>query len=422
MIVVEDYNPEWKERFNELKQEIWPLVKNWADSIEHVGSTSVEGLAAKPIIDLDIVLDDFSKLKYVIKALESLGYEHRGDLGIKDREAFQKENPKFKHNLYVCLKGSLALNNHLILRDHLRDNPKDRIAYSEKKKQLATEFPEDIDSYLDGKTDLILDILNQYQFDTEELQNIQSVNKKKIKYYEMHEHAYASLKKNEYISWDRKKDVKELFQHEINQHLDKDLSQFFENFENKTALDIGTGTGTAAFYLARSGFKVTAVDYSKTAIEMAKKNAEALNLSVNFFQDDFLDSKVSDHFDLIIDSSFLHCIVNKEDRANCFLKIKSCLNSNGKIFVHTMIKSDDMSEMLDKDYLFLKENILWSTGPDHWEMDWQQVDGHRVFAHRYIPSLNELLDELDQFGFKVLISRLEPLKQQPSTWVGWLSI
>lgn len=422
MIVVEDYNPEWKERFKELKQDIWPLVKDWAESIEHVGSTSVEGLAAKPIIDLDIVLTDFSKLKDVIGALESIGYVHRGDLGIKDREAFQKENPKFKHNLYVCLKGSLALNNHLILRDHLRNNPRDRIAYSEKKKQLATEFPEDIDSYLDGKTDLILDILNQYEFDSDELKNIQSVNKKKLKYYEMHENAYVNLKKNKYISWDRKKDVNELFQHEINRHLEKDLTQFFDDFENNTALDVGTGTGTGALYLARRGFKVTAVDYSKTAIEMARKNAEALNLSVKFFQDDFLDSKVIEQFDLIIDSSFLHCIVKKEDRANCFQKIKNCLNSNGKIFIHTMIQSDDMSEMLDKDYLFLKENVLWSTGPDRWEMDWQQVDGHRVFAHRYIASLNDLLDEFAQFGFKILASRLEILNRQPSTWVGWLSV
>ncbi|MBT4793265.1 MAG: GrpB family protein [Halobacteriovoraceae bacterium] len=177
-ITVEDYNPIWKERFTVLKDKLWLSLSDIVVSIEHVGSTSVEGLAAKPIIDLDIIIDSRDKLKDVIRVLESKGYEHRGDLGVENREAFRCVNPKFKHNLYVCLEGTAALENHLALRNHLMVSPVDIDQYSQLKKQLAAKYPDDIDSYVDGKTNFILNILKQYNFDIKNLEIIGSVNKK----------------------------------------------------------------------------------------------------------------------------------------------------------------------------------------------------------------------------------------------------
>ena len=85
-VVVENYNPIWAEHFNQLKDAIWPSINDTSAAIEHVGSTSVVGLAAKPIIDIDIVVDSLDVLPIIIERLRPLGYEHRGNLGIEGRE------------------------------------------------------------------------------------------------------------------------------------------------------------------------------------------------------------------------------------------------------------------------------------------------------------------------------------------------
>lgn len=178
MIEVCEYSLQWKQNFELLKSQIWPAISDYADRIEHVGSTSVEGLWAKPVIDLDIVVKSKELFNGVIQGLESIGYAHRGNLGIEGREAFKKENPAFKHNLYACDEDCLAFRNHIVLRDHLRKYPDDRDKYSKLKQELAVKFPNDIDSYIDGKTDFILSILNQYEIQSDDLAAIEMANKK----------------------------------------------------------------------------------------------------------------------------------------------------------------------------------------------------------------------------------------------------
>ena len=145
--------------------------------MEHVGSTSVVGLAAKPIIDMDIIVHAPQQAE-VIAILAEHGYTHRGDLGIEGRQAFAHKH-EVAHNLYVCLAGCAALNNHLILRDHLRAHPKDRDAYGALKKQLATEHADDIDAYVEGKTGFILSILSQYEVNAQTLRAIEEANLKR---------------------------------------------------------------------------------------------------------------------------------------------------------------------------------------------------------------------------------------------------
>lgn len=171
--------PKWPGQFKHLKDRIWPAVKDIAKSIEHVGSTSVEGLSAKPIIDLDIVVENEINLKKVISALEDLGYVHRGDLGIKGREAFKSVDSSIPHHLYACIEGNTALQNHLILREHLRTNEKDRKLYSELKMKLAQSHSEDINAYIEGKTDFILAILLKHGVGNEQLSSIEVQNKSK---------------------------------------------------------------------------------------------------------------------------------------------------------------------------------------------------------------------------------------------------
>ena len=169
IIVVRDYSPSWKNDYLTLSSKIWPIVKEHAISIEHVGSTSVPGLAAKPVIDMDIIINDQSKFLDVKKKLKTIGYFHIGDQGVPGREAFDRNTQKIRHHLYVCLKDCIALKNHLILRDHLIQNERDRYRYSELKKSLAKQLVFDIDSYVEGKTSFIVSILNQYGITEEDL-------------------------------------------------------------------------------------------------------------------------------------------------------------------------------------------------------------------------------------------------------------
>ncbi len=175
-IKVIDYEPDWARQFEELSLKLLDIVGDEAISIEHVGSTSVVGLAAKPVIDLDIVVtrENVSKL---ISDLEKYGYKHRGNLGLEDREAFSNpEDSTIDHHLYVCVEGSLALRNHLFLRDRLRNNPDEMKSYGRLKKELAAKYPDDIDSYVAAKTQFILNILEHLDFSESELSSIREPN------------------------------------------------------------------------------------------------------------------------------------------------------------------------------------------------------------------------------------------------------
>lgn len=179
-VVVESYNPEWAQWFESLKREIWPAVQHCAMAIEHVGSTSVPGLAAKPIVDMDIVVEDAQRLQQVIRALESIGYTHRGNLGVEGREAFWATAGEIKHNLYACTQGCVSLQNHLFLREYLRANPQSCREYSDLKHRLAS-MVSSIDAYIEGKTAFIVDILSHSKLSARDLEDIKSSNRESKK-------------------------------------------------------------------------------------------------------------------------------------------------------------------------------------------------------------------------------------------------
>jgi GrpB-like predicted nucleotidyltransferase (UPF0157 family) len=186
-IVVEDYSPSWALTFQTLKSVYALHLGNLIVDIQHVGSTSVEGLAAKPVIDIDIIIDTPTHLPAIIQKLKLMGYEHRGNLGITDREAFKGKTDQVpfdgsrrtwpKHHLYVCPADSISLKNHLALRDFLRSNPNKAQQYGELKKQLATEHPYNMDLYIARKTPFITAILQAAGFDDATLHHITQENK-----------------------------------------------------------------------------------------------------------------------------------------------------------------------------------------------------------------------------------------------------
>ena len=174
-VVVLDYDPDWPLVFEDLQSSVWAALSDIAIAIEHVGSTSVPGLAAKPVVDIDVVVAE-DDVAMGITRLTSLGYEHRGDLGIPSREAFARPSGSPRHHLYLCPSGSPALANHLAIRDYLREHAGAASAYGELKKRLAREFPEDMDRYLAAKTDFLVGVLRRVGFQEDALAEIERMN------------------------------------------------------------------------------------------------------------------------------------------------------------------------------------------------------------------------------------------------------
>ncbi len=156
-VIVESYNSEWKRDFEDIRSELMAVLEGKVISIEHVGSTSVEGLSAKPIIDIDVVIEDEDAFPAVKAAMESIGYTHEGDLGIPGREAFKYKGKEHlrKHHLYVCTKDARELKRHISFRDYLRTHPEAVRAYSRVKEEGAKLYPYDIDSYIGHKAPFI---------------------------------------------------------------------------------------------------------------------------------------------------------------------------------------------------------------------------------------------------------------------------
>ena len=156
-VTVLPYDPAWKSDFEKIRKEIDRALGGLALGIEHVGSTSVEGMSAKPCIDIDVIIQDYSVFGDVVQRLEAIGYIHEGDLGIRGREAFKySDKPHLKeHHLYVCPQDSGELRRHIVFRDFLRSHPEAVRKYSSVKETAARLFPDDIGKYIEYKSPCI---------------------------------------------------------------------------------------------------------------------------------------------------------------------------------------------------------------------------------------------------------------------------
>ena len=153
-VIVLPYDEAWESAFELIKSEIEATLGDLMLRAEHVGSTSVKGMSAKPCIDIDVVIRDYSVFDDVVQGLNAIGYIHEGDLGIKGREAFKyADKPHLMtHHLYVCPSDSKELHRHVTFRDYLRGNPEAAKRYSQVKEKAAELFPNDIDGYIQYKS------------------------------------------------------------------------------------------------------------------------------------------------------------------------------------------------------------------------------------------------------------------------------
>ena len=156
-VIVVPYDKAWKSDFEDIKQEIETAVGDMIDGIEHIGSTAVEGMSAKPCIDIDVIIRDYSVFNAIADKLRTIGYIHEGNLGIKNREAFKYSDKQHlkKHHLYVCPQYSEELHRHIVFRDYLKSHPESVRKYSSVKETAAQMFPNDIDRYMEYKSPCI---------------------------------------------------------------------------------------------------------------------------------------------------------------------------------------------------------------------------------------------------------------------------
>ncbi len=182
-IELADYNGQWPLEFEALKSYLSSVLGDLVLEYHHIGSTSVTGLRAKPILDLDLVIDSMEHFAQVREKLEAEGYEYEGDKGIAQREAFRQSSSRvprgadrewMTQHLYVCPKDSVALHEHLQFRDRLRANQQLRESYSALKSELAQRFHDDRDAYTEAKTDFVHGVLEGGLDDTQNAASTES--------------------------------------------------------------------------------------------------------------------------------------------------------------------------------------------------------------------------------------------------------
>nr|WP_294903988.1 GrpB family protein [uncultured Lacibacter sp.] len=150
-MLIQEYTTSWAFNFQAIIAMLSDALLNIPVSIEHIGSTAVPGLAAKPIIDVDIFFQNSSDFSTIKIRLEKAGYYHNGNQGIQDREVFKRvptytDNNALNtiaHHLYVCSADCEELKRHILFRNYLRANTEARNEYQQLKQQLAAEANHD---------------------------------------------------------------------------------------------------------------------------------------------------------------------------------------------------------------------------------------------------------------------------------------
>jgi len=151
------YNPEWSLLADQEAERILEQLTITVIGIYHIGSTSVPGLKAKPIIDFVMEVEDLDEVIQAVEQFESLGYSSKGEMGISGRQFFTRDTDGERtHHLHVFQSGHPDIERHLVFRDFLRANPDAAREYENLKEKLAKRFPKESGNYTEAKSEFIL--------------------------------------------------------------------------------------------------------------------------------------------------------------------------------------------------------------------------------------------------------------------------
>ena len=162
-LIVVPYDPDWKIEFERIRGFLMEQIGDLVIEIKHVGSTSVPGLCAKPIIDIVATIESYDVFPEIVTRLEKVGFQHEGNGGIKDREVFKRLIPDdfMNYHFYVCPENSEENRRQTIFRNALLNNKKLADEYGRLKMRLINEVNGDRVLYTDSKTDFIVGVINQ---------------------------------------------------------------------------------------------------------------------------------------------------------------------------------------------------------------------------------------------------------------------
>jgi len=171
-ILLADYDPRWPQMFEEERQRLQQAIGRWTAAIEHVGSTAIPGIAAKPVIDIGVALNDLHDALWCITPLVEIGYECLGEYGIPGRIYFrrrtdtplpgQSPDPGIgrTHQVHMYERTHHQFAWHITFRDYLRANPDAAREYEALKRRLDIEH-DDVEAYADAKSDFVQEILRR---------------------------------------------------------------------------------------------------------------------------------------------------------------------------------------------------------------------------------------------------------------------
>jgi GrpB-like predicted nucleotidyltransferase (UPF0157 family) len=162
-VEVVPHDPQWRSIFHTESQYIANALGKNAIAIHHIGSTAIETIYAKPIVDILVEVQDLREVDDRNLAMESLGYEVMGEFGIEDRRFFRKDNHEGirTHHVHIFEVNSAQVKRHLGFRDYMLSHPEAAQEYSNLKQKLAIEYPNNITEYQSGKAEFIKEIDRQ---------------------------------------------------------------------------------------------------------------------------------------------------------------------------------------------------------------------------------------------------------------------
>lgn len=162
-VEVVPHNPLWQKAFEDESRQIAAAIGSNVVIIHHIGSTAISGIYAKPIIDLLVEVNDIRQVDEQNSAIAVLGYEAMGEFGIPGRRYFRKHNPAGTrtHHVHTYQTGSSEITRHLAFRDYIIAHPDQALKYSDLKRELAKQYPDDIEGYMDGKDGFVKEMEQQ---------------------------------------------------------------------------------------------------------------------------------------------------------------------------------------------------------------------------------------------------------------------
>ena len=161
------HDPEWSAVYEEAKAILSPVLGEYALDIQHVGSTAIPGISAKPVVDIAVAIEHYPLPDEVLDAVKALGYTYWGEYGIPHRHLFFRRDLPVGHNVHINELANGEFQKHVLFRDYMRAHPDDAREYENLKRELAARYDE-VGTYAENKSEYVQGILRKAELWSQE--------------------------------------------------------------------------------------------------------------------------------------------------------------------------------------------------------------------------------------------------------------